>query len=157
MLWRPRCGPLVSGKEVLIEMTAVEKKTRVLRCIRQFLQENGYPPSIREICALSNIGALSTVNNYVDMLVREGRLKRNGSHRRCIVPVDFKPKLPTAETEDYHRVCLRTADGGALELDYSIVIGADHRPECMFNGILDCSRIKSPVSRIVGYRTDAEA
>lgn len=134
-------------------MTVYEKKQLILDCIRQYLKENGYPPSLREISTLSGAGSLASISEYTDMLVREGLLKRTGNRSRSLVPVDYTANVTIAQ-DRIRRVCLRTADGGAVELDYSITLGADMKPECVFNGILDCTRIKSPVSRIVSCRTE---
>lgn len=137
-------------------MTAVERKNQIVSCIREFLKKNGYPPSVREICGMTGIGSPSTVSGYIALLIREGELKRNGNSRRCVVPVDYT--APSADTmvldNDSHRVCLKTADGGTLELDYSITLDARRRPQCTFQGVLDCSGIKKRVSRIVACRTE---
>lgn len=137
-------------------MTAAERKRQIVFCIRDFIERNGYPPSVREIGGMVGIGSPSTVSGYVSELIREGELKRNGNSRRCVVPVDYTAPArdPWQMETDSRRVCLKTADGGTLELDYSITMDARHRPQCTFQGILDCTGIKKRISRIVACKTE---
>ena len=130
------------------------KKEKIYYCIRKFISENGYPPSLREICLRTNVGAPSTVSGYIDRMVREGTLKRNGRQRRSVVPADLAAKPDPEMMKDSRRVHLTTADGGSIELDYSITMNSDHQPVCSFEGILDCSHLRRRVSRIVSCKTE---
>lgn len=46
--------------------------------------EDGFPPSIREICDGLNISSTSTVHRYINMLVDEGVLDKNGGKNRSV-------------------------------------------------------------------------
>ena len=46
--------------------------------------EDGFPPSIREICDGLNISSTSTVHRYVNMLVDEGILEKNDGKNRSV-------------------------------------------------------------------------
>lgn len=44
------------------------KKTHLLDSIEQFTAENGFPPTIRELCGLMGYHSPSTVHGYVKQL-----------------------------------------------------------------------------------------
>src|SRR5574341_2197311 len=61
-------------------MSDVKLSTRqeaMLEFIEQFLNENGYPPTIREIGKACNITSTSVVNYNLNKLEREGLLARD--------------------------------------------------------------------------------
>lgn len=51
--------------------------------IRTFIQDNGYPPSLREISAGCFIGR-STAVRYLDKLEAQGRISRDEGRARSI-------------------------------------------------------------------------
>ncbi|NJL93078.1 MAG: transcriptional repressor LexA [Anaerolineae bacterium] len=53
-----------------------ERQRNILEFIEQFIGENGYPPTIRDIGKAFNIGSTSVVNYNLNKLVREGYLER---------------------------------------------------------------------------------
>lgn len=62
------------------------KEQKVLEYISTFIEKNGFPPSIREICADLNIKSTSTVHAYISALEEKGKLKRNKLKKRAIIP-----------------------------------------------------------------------
>lgn len=55
--------------------------------IYQFIKEsidNGYPPTVREICSALNIKSTSTVHKYINLLVEEGYIEKMDNHNRAI-------------------------------------------------------------------------
>ena len=55
--------------------------------IYQFIKEsidNGYPPTVREICSALNIKSTSTVHKYINLLVEEGYIEKLDNHNRAI-------------------------------------------------------------------------
>ena len=54
-----------------------ERHKRVLAAIDKLASENGYPPSIREICAETNITSTSVVSYYLKHLEDLGYIKRD--------------------------------------------------------------------------------
>jgi len=55
--------------------------------IYNFIREsicNGYPPTIREICEGVGIGSTSTVHKYINQLIEEGYLEKDGNHNRAL-------------------------------------------------------------------------
>jgi repressor LexA len=45
-----------------------ERQKRILEVLERFQDQNGYPPSIREICEKTDISSTSVVNYYLDQL-----------------------------------------------------------------------------------------
>lgn len=54
-----------------------KRQRRMLRAIREFVQENGYPPSIRELGKLADISSTSVVSYNLDVLQRKGFIARD--------------------------------------------------------------------------------
>ena len=45
-----------------------DKHKKIIEVLQSFTDENGYPPSIREICTQANISSTSVANYYLDRL-----------------------------------------------------------------------------------------
>lgn len=54
-----------------------ERQRKILEFIDNFLTQNGYPPTIRDIGKAVEIGSTSVVNYNLNKLVREGYLERS--------------------------------------------------------------------------------
>ncbi len=61
-----------------------DRQRRILDFIMEFNEENGYPPSIREIGEAANISSTSVVNYNLNRLVDEGYLDRDQNVSRGI-------------------------------------------------------------------------
>ena len=48
-----------------------DKQILILNCIENFTKENGYPPTIRELCKLSGIKSTSTVNHNIKKIKKK--------------------------------------------------------------------------------------
>ncbi|MCD6301956.1 MAG: repressor LexA [Anaerolineae bacterium] len=57
--------------------TLSERQQRMLSAIRQFVQENGYPPSIRQLGELAGISSTSVVSYNLGILQRKGYIVRD--------------------------------------------------------------------------------
>lgn len=67
------------------------KELRVFDFIKDKIGENGYAPSVREVCAALNIKSTSTVQMYVDRLIDKGYLEReNGKSRTLKLSAEFE-------------------------------------------------------------------
>jgi len=64
------------------EHRLTDRQQRILRYIREFTQERGYPPSIREIGRAVGISSTSVVNYNLDRLEQEGLLERDRGYSR---------------------------------------------------------------------------
>ncbi len=64
-----------------------EKIASVLNYIQDYAQENGYPPSLREICNACGIKSTASAHDYVEKLVDDGLLSKVDSKKRSLTPV----------------------------------------------------------------------
>jgi len=65
-------------------MALSDRQRNILRFIKAFLLDNGYPPTIREICRGANISSTSVVNYNLDALQRAGHIFRDRTVSRGI-------------------------------------------------------------------------
>ncbi|MEA3337077.1 MAG: transcriptional repressor LexA [Chloroflexota bacterium] len=70
-------------------MNLSERQARMIEFIRQFLAENQYPPTIREIGHNVGISSTSVVNYNLNKLVDAGLIERNKEVSRGIRLVDL--------------------------------------------------------------------
>lgn len=70
------------------------KQILILNCIENFTKENGYPPTIRELCNLSGIKSTSTVHDNIKKLTKEGYIVNDPTKPRTIMLTNkySKPK-----------------------------------------------------------------
>lgn len=61
-----------------------EKLTSVLDFVTKFADENGYPPSVREICQGTGIKSTATVYSYLEKLKDRGSIVKSPSKNRAI-------------------------------------------------------------------------
>jgi repressor LexA len=64
--------------------TLTERQKKILDVLARFQKQNGYPPSIREICDKADISSTSVVNYYLDQLEEMGYIERDGRVSRGI-------------------------------------------------------------------------
>lgn len=70
--------------------TAGQRQESILKYIKTFLLEKGYPPSVREIGTAVGLRSSSTVHAYLDMLEDRGLIKRDPAKPRAIDILDEK-------------------------------------------------------------------
>jgi len=61
-----------------------ERHRKILEVLEDFQENNGYPPSIREICNQTDISSTSVVNYYLDQLSDMGYIERDSRVSRGI-------------------------------------------------------------------------
>jgi len=66
------------------EKTLTSKQQRVLDCIREYVYEYGYPPSVREICAQLGLNSPATVHMHIKSLSEMGYLQKDENKTRAI-------------------------------------------------------------------------
>jgi repressor LexA len=54
-----------------------ERQKKILEVLERFQDQNGYPPSIREICEKTGISSTSVVNYYLEQLEEMGYIERD--------------------------------------------------------------------------------
>ncbi|MGN0612655.1 MAG: transcriptional repressor LexA [Porcipelethomonas sp.] len=60
-----------------------EKAAEIYNFIKDSIN-NGYPPTVREICSALGIRSTSTVHKYISQLVEEGYLEKMDNHNRAL-------------------------------------------------------------------------
>jgi len=86
-------------------MKKTERKDAILQFVTDFLSNNGYPPSIRDICKGLHISSTSVVKNILDKLKAEGKIKKADQLARGIlvnreIPILGKIKAGTPITSE---------------------------------------------------------
>jgi repressor LexA len=65
-----------------------EKQKNIYRYIVDYINENSYPPSVREIGQAAGLSSTSTVHGYLQRLEKRGLIKRGESKSRAISVID---------------------------------------------------------------------
>lgn len=60
------------------------KQRRVYQYIKDYIEDKGYPPSVREICESVGFKSTSTAHGYLTRLEKKGFIKRDMSRPRAI-------------------------------------------------------------------------
>lgn len=60
------------------------RQKQILNYIQNYFRAKGYPPSVREICAATNLKSTATVHGYLVQLERKGYIKRDPQKPRAI-------------------------------------------------------------------------
>lgn len=70
------------------------KQQGIYDYLRRTIQEKGFPPSVREICAEVGLSSSSTVHAHLSALAEKGYIRRDPSKPRAIEIVDqsFMPR-----------------------------------------------------------------
>lgn len=63
-----------------------DNKNKVYQTIRQYMFENQYPPTVREIMDDVGIKSTSTVQYYIERLEEDGKIMCYGSPRTICLP-----------------------------------------------------------------------
>ena len=61
-----------------------DKQQRILEYLNEFIEENGYPPTVREICAAVGLKSTATVSYHLTELKRLGKIQSDAGKRRAI-------------------------------------------------------------------------
>lgn len=67
-----------------------DKTNKVYHFVVNYIDTNGYPPSIREICARLGIKSTATAYSYLDKLKERGLLDKSPMKKRAIAPANKK-------------------------------------------------------------------
>ena len=65
-------------------MQLIKKEKEVYEFIKKQIEKEGYPPSVREICAAVGLSSPSTVHRYINSLEDKGFIVKRGSKKRAI-------------------------------------------------------------------------
>lgn len=76
-------------------MGLTQRQQEVYDFLKQSILEDGYPPSVREICRGLGFKSTSTAHGYLEKLEEYGYIKRDASKNRAIVlNEEISPSLP---------------------------------------------------------------
>ena len=62
-----------------------EKINKVLEFTQDYIRDNGFPPSVREICSAVGIKSTATCHTYLKKLEEMGEISVNGHKKRAIM------------------------------------------------------------------------
>ena len=74
------------------------KQEKVLNSLKKYLAKKGYPPTVRELCNLTDLSSTATVQVHLDHLEEKGYIKRDRVKNRTIellVPNEYDVKNDT--------------------------------------------------------------
>jgi repressor LexA len=88
-----------------------DREQQILAYVQQQIKKNGYPPTVREICAALNIKSTSTVHKAIGSLQEQGYIRKDPVKRRALevintdegsgpVRKEAEKKAPAEERED---------------------------------------------------------
>ena len=60
------------------------KQARVLNYLKQSIAENGYPPTVREICKALDLSSPATVQSHLNILEEKGYIKKSSLKNRTV-------------------------------------------------------------------------
>ena len=98
-----------------------ERQRAILEYLRAFVDEHGYPPTVREIGEAVGLRSPSTVHAHLAQLERAGLLRRDPTKPRAIELTDRRRHLDESPA-DVHRLPLvgEIAAGGPLLAEQNI-------------------------------------
>lgn len=80
-----------------------EKQQKILDFLNEQIEQNGYPPSVREICSAVGFKSTSTVHGYLEKLKKEGLIRKDPSKPRALKVIDNKKSIELKEPKSmYH-------------------------------------------------------
>ncbi len=120
------------------------RNSKVELYIREYLKQNHYGPSYREIMQAVGLRSLSTVRRCLMMLKEEGRITFDPAIPRSVrlTEKEHKPEIRSNPEENYQRVYFELSDGGKLAFDF-----LSDTP-VIFGGIVEHSSMKKNVTGI---------
>ena len=72
------------------------KQEEVLVELKKYMAKKGYPPTVRELCKLTNLNSTATVQVHLDNLMHKGYITKDKEKNRTIellVPNEYKQDL----------------------------------------------------------------
>lgn len=81
-----------------------EKQQQILDFLNKQVAENGYPPSVREICSAVGLKSTSTVHAYLEKLKQEGMIKKDPTKPRAlkVLKGDKKTEKSRENIDEYY-------------------------------------------------------
>lgn len=70
------------------------REMKILEFMRENVRKNGYPPTVRDICAALNIKSTSTVHSALNSLAEQGYIRKDPVKKRAIEILDKQSGEP---------------------------------------------------------------
>jgi len=137
-------------------MEARQRKDAIIDFITTYIDEHGYSPTYREIACGVGLRSAGTVAHYIKTLEKEGRLTVGDNMKPRTVGASRRVDLEACTEDTPQRIALEVADGGVIYFDCSVKNDARKGVSLSFSGVLDATRLKGSVSRVVRCTLDAE-
>ena len=61
-----------------------KKEELLLDFIKEYIRDNCYPPTVREMCHAINVSSTSTISYYLDKLEQNNLIKKNPNKNRAL-------------------------------------------------------------------------
>lgn len=72
---------------------------KILDFIKEQIKENGYPPSVREICAAVGLKSTSSVHSYLNKLAEKGCITKTGLKTRALKVIEEETSnIPSSDS-----------------------------------------------------------
>lgn len=69
-------------------MSKISKEEQLLAYIKNYQNENGFPPTIREMCKAIKVSSTSTIFYYLNKLEHSNKIKKNPNKNRALEILD---------------------------------------------------------------------
>lgn len=108
---------------LMVEAVLTDRQEEVLGFVREFIEERGYPPTLRDICGRLRINGPANARKHLGALERKGFIKRSSNISRAIEVIGHGERAGTAMVPIVGRV---RAGGVHLAIeDVSGYVGLD--------------------------------
>ena len=101
------------AKSKTIEKTA-EKCVKTLDFIKEFVEKNGYPPTVREICNSVGFKSTASAQYYLDKLEDQGEIRKGNNKNRAIELVN-KSTTPSFVSANERTIANQIADNRIID------------------------------------------
>ncbi len=79
-----------------------EKQKKIMDFVKKQVEEKGYPPSVREICAAVGFKSTSTVHAYLEKLKKEGYIAKDPTKPRALKIIDKSSDTYASDGNSYY-------------------------------------------------------
>ena len=79
-------------------MKRIDKSEIVFEFIKKFISENGYSPTVREICKACDLKSTASAFTYINELTERGVLKKAGNKNRAVSLKQYSVSVPLIGT-----------------------------------------------------------
>ena len=87
-----------------IKEPLTDRQSVILAAIQDYISENGYPPSIRELGSIVGIKSTNGVSDHLKAIERKGHLTRTDNKSRTLIPVPDLEDTTDEQDPDHNLV-----------------------------------------------------